>query len=103
VWVLAVRRFRRALQNATQCRKLKHDDFKELNIARITAACTELDTSYETLVDGLVRADILLDRKSLATLAIWEPRTFKALIGVSRGIMDATASPPDGVLTRGML
>jgi len=44
---------------------------------RIKAGCEELGTSYEAVLSGLARCQINLDRKSLANLAIWEPKTFK--------------------------
>ncbi len=44
---------------------------------RIQAGCEELGTSYEAVLSGLARCQINLDRKSLANLAIWEPKTFK--------------------------
>lgn len=36
-----------------------------------------MGSSYEVLVRGIARCHIALDRKILANLAIWEPRTFK--------------------------
>jgi large subunit ribosomal protein L20 len=44
---------------------------------RISAGCRELGSSYEVLVRGMARCQIALDKKTLANLAIWEPRTFK--------------------------
>jgi len=44
---------------------------------RITAGCEEHNVTYPLFREGLARCNILLNRKTLADLAIWEPRTFK--------------------------
>lgn len=44
---------------------------------RITAGCEEHNMTYPLFREGLARCNILLNRKTLADLAIWEPRTFK--------------------------
>ncbi|CAG0918503.1 unnamed protein product [Notodromas monacha] len=104
IYKLAIRRFRRSMVNATKMRPLKRTDMRELNTARIMAACEELNAPYDGFMEGLARADVALDRKTLAHLANWEPRTFKGLVSVSSGLNDAlVCPPPEGVITRGML
>jgi hypothetical protein len=44
---------------------------------RIQAGAAEHGSSFEAIVRGLARCTISLNRKTLANLAIWEPRTFK--------------------------
>nr|CAG4637466.1 EOG090X0H9C [Ceriodaphnia reticulata] len=108
---IAIKLVHRALAYATRGRKLKKKDIKELWEQRISAGCRELGSSYEALVSGMARCQIALDRRTLANLAIWEPRTFKSLTQIAaaklrqdpvKGLNDI-GPPPTGVITRGML
>lgn len=53
----------------------------QLWTARITAGAEEHGIPYPLFREGLTRSNIMLDRKTLADLAAWEPRTFKVNIG----------------------
>ncbi|CAG9138524.1 unnamed protein product [Plutella xylostella] len=86
---IAVRNVHRALVYATKARKLKKEDMKDLWTTRITAACEQHNITYFTLKEGLDRANIMLDRKSLSDLASWEPRTFESLAAVAKQKMVA--------------
>nr|CAD7263166.1 unnamed protein product [Timema shepardi] len=108
---IAIRSVHRAMVFATQGRKLKKEDMKILWDTRITAACEEHNFTYPLLQEGLARSNVLLNRKSLADLAAWEPRTFEALKNLAwkrvaqdglPGVSDV-GDPPAGVITRGML
>jgi len=108
---IAIRYAHRALAYATKGRKLKKNDAKELWEQRIQAGAAEFGSSYEAVVRGIARCHIALDRKTLANLAIWEPRTFKSLTQIAsaklkqdpiKGLNDVGPSPT-GVITRGML
>nr|CAG4650602.1 EOG090X0H9C [Sida crystallina] len=108
---IAIRYALRALVFSTKSRKLKKKDIKELWIQRIQAGAAEHDSSYETLVSGMAKCNIALNHKTLANLAIWEPRTFQSLTQIasaklrqepSKGLNDLKP-PPAGVITRGML
>lgn len=81
---IAVRNVHRALVYATKARKLKKEDMKVLWNTRITAACEQHNITQFTLKEGLDRANILLDRKSLSDLACWEPRTFECLAAIAK-------------------
>ncbi|CAD0198243.1 unnamed protein product [Chrysodeixis includens] len=85
---IAVRNVHRALVYATKARKLKKQDMTDLWTTRINAACEQHNITYFTLKEGLDRANILLDRKSLSDLACWEPRTFESLAAVAKQKMD---------------
>lgn len=80
---LAIRGVHKALLHSTVGRKLKKEDMKELWETRITAAAEEHGLNFDLLRVGLNRCNILLNRKSLADLAIWEPRTFKSLTDIA--------------------
>ncbi|XP_003700536.1 mitochondrial ribosomal protein L20 [Megachile rotundata] len=80
---LAIKGVHRSLLFATRARELKKQDMKELWETRIDAAAQEHGITFKTLMEGLTRCNILLNRKSLATLAVWEPRTFKSLSDIA--------------------
>lgn len=93
---VAVRNVHRALVYATKARKLKKQDMIDLWNTRITAACEQHNLTAFTLKEGLDRSNIMLDRKSLADLSAWEPRTFECLAAVAKkkveldGFIDGT-------------
>ena len=61
-------------------RKQKKRQYRGLWIVRINAACRALDVNYSRFMDGLKKANIELNRKVLADLAVNEPAEFKALV-----------------------
>lgn len=85
---VTVRNVHRALVYATKARKLKKQDMIDLWSTRITAACEQHNITPCTLKQGLDRANIMLDRKSLSDLACWEPRTFECLAAVAKQKME---------------
>jgi len=70
----------RSLVYAFRDRKQKKRDFRKLWIIRINAACRLNDINYSRFINGLKKADIELDRKILADLAMNEPETFAKLV-----------------------
>lgn len=70
----------RALQYSYRDRRNKKRDLRSLWITRINAAARELGTTYGKLIAGLKSADIQLDRKILAELAVSEPKAFSAVL-----------------------
>lgn len=69
----------KGLQYAYTGRKLKKRDFRKLWIVRINAACRLNGMKYSQFIHGLKLADIELDRKVLADLAVKQPETFANL------------------------
>jgi large subunit ribosomal protein L20 len=61
-------------------RKRKKRDFRRLWIIRINAAARLHEMSYSQFMAGLKRAGVGLDRKSLADLAVRDPKAFTALV-----------------------
>ena len=61
-------------------RRLKKRDFRSLWIARINAACHANDISYSRFMFGLKKAEIKLNRKVLAELAVSNPAEFAILV-----------------------
>ncbi len=70
----------RSLVYAFRDRKQKKRDFRKLWIVRINAACRLNDINYSRFINGLKKANIELDRKILADLAMNEPETFAKLV-----------------------
>jgi large subunit ribosomal protein L20 len=68
-----------ALDYAYRHRRERKGDFRKLWIARINAAARLNGTTYSRLIDGLSKAQIRIDRKMLADLAVREPQAFAAL------------------------
>lgn len=70
----------RALEYAYRDRRNKKRDLRSLWITRINAAARENGTTYGRLISGLKKANVELDRKTLADLAAREPRAFAAIV-----------------------
>jgi large subunit ribosomal protein L20 len=66
--------------NAYRDRKLRKRSFRRLWITRINAACRAQGITYSRFMNGLLRSDILLDRKVLADLAANNESAFNELI-----------------------
>lgn len=66
-------------------RKLKKRDFRRLWITRINAACRDLGQSYSKVMGSMKKADIQLNRKMLAELAITDPNAFRQVVSSAVG------------------
>jgi large subunit ribosomal protein L20 len=78
----------KALNYAYTGRKLKKRNFRRLWIVRINAACRLNDLKYSQFMHGLKLADIELDRKVLADLAVKQPEAFASLAGQARDALN---------------
>ena len=70
----------RALCYAYRDRKTKKRDFRQLWIARISAAAKLNGISYSRLMGGLKKANVDLDRKVLSNMAIVDPNGFSQVV-----------------------
>lgn len=70
-------------------RKKKKSEYRSLWIIRLNAACRESGITYSRFVNGLKTAQITLDRKVLADLAVREPEVFAQIIEQAK-----TGKPP---------
>ena len=70
----------RSRQYAYRDRKKRKGDFRRLWIIRINAAARENGLSYSTLMGGLKKAGIALDRKVLADMAVSDPTGFSEVV-----------------------
>ena len=73
----------KALMYAYRDRKVRKRDFRRLWIARINAAARMNNISYSKFIHGLKLANIELDRKILAELAISDPPGFTQLANLA--------------------
>lgn len=99
------------LQRTTQARPASQKDFRELCDARIEAAAGELNYDSWTMREALARSHVHLNRKVLANLAIFEPRSFRSIVAVSAnkvmqspeqdGLGMPQCGPGTDVITRG--
>ena len=79
VYRVAVQAVMKAGQYAYRDRRQKKRQFRSLWIARIDAAARELGLKYSTFMNGLKKAQIEVDRKVLADLAVFDKPAFAAL------------------------
>src|SRR5512137_477766 len=79
LWKAAVEAVHRKWRYAFFHRRKRKGDFRSLWIARINAAAREIGISYSKLIAGLAKANIIIDRKILADLAISDPNAFKKI------------------------
>jgi large subunit ribosomal protein L20 len=74
----------KSLWYATRDRRTRKRDFRRLWIARINAAARQNGLAYSRFMHGLKEADIELDRKILADLAVHDADTFSSLVEVAQ-------------------
>jgi large subunit ribosomal protein L20 len=70
----------KSLWYAYRDRRVRKRDLRRLWIARINAAARANGTTYSRLVHGMRQADIHLNRKMLADLAVRDPSAFSAVV-----------------------
>lgn len=74
----------RALAYSYRDRKQKKREFRKLWIARINAACKMNDYKYSLLISGLNKANVQVNRKVLAEIAVFDAEGFKDLIEIAK-------------------
>ncbi|OYX53365.1 50S ribosomal protein L20 [Candidatus Saccharibacteria bacterium 32-50-13] len=74
----------RALQYSYRDRRNRRRDLRALWITRINAAARLEGTTYGKLIAGLKSANVELDRKVLADLAVNEPKAFTAVVKTAK-------------------
>lgn len=79
----------RAGQYAYRDRRRKKRDFRSLWIVRINAAVRELGLSYSAFMNGLKKAQVEVDRKVLADLAVTDKPAFAQFVDKARASLGA--------------
>jgi len=79
----------KSLRYGYKGRRLKKRDFRSLWIVRIGASCRAADISYSRFMNGLKKAEIDVNRKILADMALQDPAAFTALINQAKAALSA--------------
>jgi large subunit ribosomal protein L20 len=79
----------KAGQYAYRDRRQRKRQFRSLWIVRINAAARELGMTYSTLINGLNKASIQVDRKVLADLAVFDKAAFAAIANQAKAKLAA--------------
>ena len=74
----------RSLAYAFRDRKAKKRDFRRLWIQRINAACQLNGMKYSQFINGLAHADVVINRKMLAEMAVNDAEGFAKLVEVAK-------------------
>ena len=74
----------KSLTYAYTGRRLKKRDFRKLWITRISAACKLNGMNYSSFMNGLKKAGIEMNRKTISELAIADPAAFEALVEAAK-------------------
>ncbi len=85
VWTVAKNSYEKGQTYAYRDRRNKKREFRSLWIMRINAAVREYGMSYSVFMDKLNKADIEINRKVLADLALNNPEAFKAIVEKVQG------------------
>jgi len=75
---------RKAGQYAYRDRRVKKRIFRQLWIARISAATRAEGLSYSRFINGLSKSKVEINRKAFSNMAIEDPASFKALLEVAK-------------------
>lgn len=79
----------KALSYSYRDRRDRKGTFRRLWIARINAACRAEGMSYSRFIEGLAKAQIVVDRKMLADMAIRDLAGFKAVVEKAKAALQA--------------
>ena len=93
VWKAANESVMHAGNYAFRDRRARKGEFRKLWIQRINAACRANGMSYSRFIAGLKAAEVEVDRKVLADLAVHEPAAFASLVETANSALaEASAS-----------
>ena len=82
----------KAMAYAYRDRKDRKGTFRRLWIARINAAVRAEGLSYSRFIEGMVKANMIVDRKMLADLAVRDALAFKAIVDQARAALPAVTT-----------
>jgi len=86
-WKAANEQVMHSMRYAYRDRRARKGDFRRLWIQRINAACRQHDINYSSFIAGLKAAEVEVDRKMLADLAVNEPEAFAKLVERSKAAL----------------
>ena len=79
----------RSFVYAFRDRRVKKRDFRQLWIARLSAAASNNNISYSRMISAMKKAELKLDRKILSDIAIVDPKAFSAMVDQVRSLAPA--------------
>ncbi|MDR3031237.1 MAG: 50S ribosomal protein L20 [Holosporales bacterium] len=85
----ALERLEKSWQYSYRDRRTKKRDFRALWIQRINAAVRNLGMKYSSFICGLNKAGIAVDRKTLAKMAVEEPKIIETLVSKAKANFQA--------------
>lgn len=89
----------KGLVYAYRDRKANKRNFRRLWIARINAACRANGMAYSRLINGLALAEIEIDRKMLAELAVNDAAAFTKIVEAAREALAEKSADPNAART----
>ena len=89
VYRIAKQAVMRAGQYAYRDRRQKKRDFRALWIVRINAAAREFGLTYSSLINGLKKASVEVDRKVLADIAVFDKQAFERIASQAKASLGA--------------
>ncbi len=86
-FTVAIEKVEKALRYAYRDRRNRKRDFRGLWIQRINAAARAHDIVYSQLINGLTKANVEIDRKMLAELAVNNPAGFADIVNQAKAAL----------------
>lgn len=83
LFIAANQTIMKAWRNAFRDRRKKKRDYRRLWITRINAACRQHGMSYSRFMNALMKAEVQINRKMLAEMAVSDKDAFKKLVDVA--------------------
>ena len=83
-WRMVIQQLEKSMRYAYVGRKDKKADFRQIWIVRLNAAAREFGLSYSKFISGLKKANVQVDRKMLAELAVNDNAAFKQLAEIAK-------------------
>jgi len=80
---------RRSMAYATRDRRVKKRTFRGLWITRLNAAARERGLTYSRFIEGLIKADVTLDRRIMAEIAVSDPAGFDAIFALAKAGLES--------------
>lgn len=75
-------------------RKVRKNEFRKLWISRINAACRQQGMTYNRFIQGLKIAEVDVDRRMLAEMAVNDPEAFAAVVEVAKKALPEDVNAP---------
>ena len=79
-WRMVIQQVEKSLVYAYNDRKDRKGIFRSMWIVRLNAAVREEGMSYNRFISGLKKANVIIDRKMLAEMAVYDPAGFTSLV-----------------------